>query len=471
MDYVIRHGTICLENESFQGDLTICDGKVRAIGQTIHTGSETVIDGSGKYVCPGGIDAHTHMDLQQSPRYRSCDTFYTGGVAAACGGTTTILDHMAFGPAGCDLRYPFETYTKLAADCPIDYSFHGGIQQVDEEVLADLGQLVDAGFPSFKAYTTYGYAVTEPQLLALLPVIRAHQGLLTVHAENDGMTTYLRSHLAAADVLPIGQAWTRPNAAEASSVAMVLAAARVSGDAPVYIVHLSAHESLEQVRLARRLGQRNVFAETCMQYLLLTEEKFRRGGPLEGIKYMMAPPLRKKEDNEALWRGLREGDIQVVATDHCPFTIQEKQDNVADFRNCPGGVSGVEERMPLLFSEGVMKGRISLERFVQVTSANPAKIFGLYPQKGTLLPGSDADVVLIDPGRQRTFAGDNLHTACGYSTYEGMTTDCVIDKVWRRGCLTAADNRFLGQSGSGRLLRRYRSVPYEKIVNRQGSPV
>ncbi|MCH4166038.1 MAG: dihydropyrimidinase [Megasphaera sp.] len=465
MDYVIQQGTLCLEGEHFQADLTIRNGMIWAIGQTVHTGSEQVIDGRGKYVCPGGIDAHTHMDLQQSPQYRACDTFYTGGIAAACGGTTTILDHMAFGPKGCSLRAPFETYKKLAADCPVDYSFHGVLQQVDEAVLQELGRLIDEGFPSFKAYTTYGYPMTEPQLMAVFPVIKAHQGLLTVHAENDGMTNYLRDHLPADAVVPAGQAVTRPNMAEASSVSMVLATARICGDAPVYIVHVSAHESLEQVRLARRLGQENIFIETCPHYLLLTEEKFRSGGPLEGIKYMMAPPLRQAVDNEALWQGLRDGSIQVVATDHCPFTIAEKQEHVADFRTCPGGVSGVEERMPLLFSEGVLNGRISLERFVQVTSANAAKVFGIYPHKGTLQPGSDADIVLIDPQRQRTFAAENLHTACGYSPYEGMTTDCVIDTVWLRGQIIARNNEFTGERGYGRLLHRYGRAPYEEIVN------
>lgn len=464
MDYVIQHGTICLEGEHFQADLTIRDGKIWAIGQSVHSGSETVIDGGGKYVCPGGIDAHTHMDLQQSPRYRSCDTFYSGGLAAACGGTTTILDHMAFGPAGCSLREPFENYKKLALFCPIDYSFHGVFQHVDDAVLAELGMLIDDGFPSFKAYTTYGYPILEPQLLVLLPVIKQHHGLLTVHAENDGITNALRQRLKPEELLPIGQALTRPNAAEAESVDMVLATARICGDAPVYIVHLSAHESLDQVRLARHGGQQNIYVETCTQYLLLTDDKFRQGGPQEAIKYMMAPPLRREEDNRALWQGLRDGTVQVVATDHCPFTIEEKQENTADFRNCPGGVSGVEERMPLLFSEGVLKDRISLERFVQVTSANPAKIFGLYPGKGSLLPGSDADVVLIDPTRQRTFAKENLHTACGYSPYEGMTAHCVIDTVWLRGNIIAKDNRFLGEKGGGHLLHRHRTAAYADIV-------
>lgn len=187
---------------------------------------------------------------------------------------------------------------------------------------------------------------------------------------------------------------------------------------------------------------------------MLTEDKFRQGGPLEGIKYMLAPPLRKAEDNRALWQALAEGTVQTVATDHCPFTIAEKQENVSDFRQCPGGVSGVEERMPLLFSEGVLKGRLTLERFVQVTSANVAKLFGLYPRKGTLLPGSDADLILIDPKGERTFAKENLHTTCGYSPYEGMTVRATIRLTMLRGEIIAKDNQFCGKRGYGTLLHR-----------------
>lgn len=324
MDYVIKGGTVCFGEEHFQADITLRDGKIWSIGGGLHRGSEEVIDADGMYVCPGGIDPHTHMDLQQSPQYRACDDFYSGGVAAACGGTTTIIDHMAFGPDGCSLRYPFEQYKKLAATCPIDYSFHGVFQHVDESVLRELYELIEEGFPSFKAYTTYGYPMGDADLMRILPVMKSHGGLLTVHAESDGMTNYLRQALSPDELSPIGQARTRPNEAEASAVGEVLSAARACGDAPVYIVHTSAHESVDRICLSRKEGQRNVYAETCPQYLLLTEDKFTEGGPLEGIKYMMAPPLRKKVDNDALWQALRDGTVQVVATDHCPFTVEEK---------------------------------------------------------------------------------------------------------------------------------------------------
>lgn len=465
MTYVIKNGIVCLEGEHIKTDLVIEGERIVSLGKTTYSGSEEVIDADGMYVVPGGIDAHTHMDLQQSPRYRACDDFAAGGIAAACGGTTTIIDHIAFGPDGCSLRYMLDAYKGLAQDCPVDYSFHGVFQHIDEAILAELGELIDEGYPSYKAYTTYGFPMTEPQLMPVLQVMKEHHGLLTVHAENDTITNSLRNALTPDELLPIGQALTRPNIAEAESIDMVLATARVNDDAPVYIVHLSAHESLSRVRLARTEGQQNIYIETCPHYLVLTDEKFRQGGPKEAIKYMMAPPLRKKEDNEALWEGLRRGDIQVVATDHCPFTIEEKLENVGDFRKCPGGVSGVEERMPLLFSEGVMKGRLSLERFVQVTSTNVAKIFGLYPKKGCLLPGSDADIVLINPRQKRTFAKENLRTTCGYSPYEGMTVDCHIAMVWLRGNVIARENEFTGTMGYGQWLPRKRVVPYDDIVH------
>lgn len=453
MDYVIKNGTICLEGEHFRGDVTIRSGRIWALGEAIHTGSEEVIDASGCYVCPGGIDPHTHMDLKQSPKYRACDDFYSGGLAAACGGTTTIIDHMAFGPDGCSLSYPFEIYRKLAADCPVDYSFHGVFQHVDEAVLNDLGRLIDDGFPSFKAYTTYGYPIGTKEMMAILPVIKAHKGLLTVHAEDDGITNALRQTLSERG--PIGQALTRPNEAEAAAVAAVLAAARACGDAPVYIVHTSAHESLAVIGQARAEGQKNIYTETCPQYLVLTEDKFRDGGPEEGIKYMMAPPLRKREDNEALWQGLQDGSVQTVATDHCPLTEAEKEENVSDFRTCPGGVSGVEERLPLLFYQGVVKGRLSLERFVQVTSSNAAKIFGLWPRKGSILPGFDADIAVIDGEKTRTIDKTSLHTRCGYSPYEGMSA-AAVPLVMLRGEIIARNGQFCGRRSYGKLVKRWR---------------
>lgn len=460
---VIENGLLCTSKDHFIGDLVIDGDRIVALTppgegrKAVPAGAEfSVVDATGKYVVPGGIDPHTHFDLQQSPKYRACDDFYSGGVAAACGGTTMVIDHMAFGPKGCDLHHQFGVYKELAEDCPIDYSFHGVFQHINDSILQELAELVTKeGFPSFKAYTTYGYPMFDKDLYQILKVMKATNGLLTVHAENDTITNERRNALKPGEITPYGQATTRPNEAESISVATLLGLAKANDDAPVYVVHLSAHESLEEVRLARRDGQRNIFVETCPQYLLLTDDKFKEGGPEEGIKYMLAPPLRKKQDNDALWAGLDDGSVQVVATDHCPFTIQEKLENVDDFRRCPGGVSGVEERMPLLFSEGVLKNRLTPERFVQVTATNAARIFGI-PNKGDLKVGYDADIVIFDPEGHHEFTAETLKTTCGYSPYEGISVRGAIEQVWLRGKLIAKNNQFCGTRGAGRLVARRR---------------
>jgi len=456
MKTLIKGGTVCLEGEIFKGDILICDDKIKELSSDYTGDYDNLIDAKDKYVCPGGIDPHTHMSLRQSEKYTSCDSFYDGGVAAACGGTTTIIDHMAFGKEGESLYSRFEEYKELAKDCPIDYSFHGVFWYINDEILKELKDIIkNKGFTSFKAYTTYGYPMFDRELLDIFSVIKEAGGLLCVHAENDAITNVLKEKYAKEGHLePIYQAITRPNEAEAEAVSRLIKLAKVENESNLYIVHLSAKESLEEVIQARKAGQKNVYVETCTQYLTLTDDKFKEGGSKEGIKYILAPPFRKREDNERLWKGVKDGDIQVIATDHCPFTLKEKLENVDDFRFCPGGISGVEERMSIIFSEGVLKGRISLEKFVEVTSANAAKIFGLYPKKGNLLPGADADVVIIDPNRSRVFEKSNLRTTAGYSAYEGMKVDCVIDTVISKGKVIARDNEFFGTKGSGELLLR-----------------
>lgn len=457
MRTLIKAGTICLAEEVFKGDLLICDEKIEQISMDYQGDYDHIIDASDKFVCPGGVDAHTHMALQQSPKYRAVDDFYTGGIAAACGGTTTIIDHMGFGEKDCTLFSRFEEYTDKAKDCPIDYSFHGVFQHIDEDILKELKDIIiNKGFSSFKAYTTYGYPMFDKELMQILHVMKETNGLLCVHAENDAMTNILKERYAKeGGVSAIYQAYSRPNVAEAEAVSRLIYLAGLENDSNLYIVHLSAKESLDEVCKARRNGQKNIFVETCTQYLTLTEDKFKEE---DGIKYIMAPPLRKEEDLKRLWKGVALGEIQVIATDHCPFTIEEKLAHKDDYRFCPGGVSGVEERMPIIFSEGVLKNRISLQKFVEVTASNPAKIFGLGSQKGSILPGFDADVIIIDPNRSRVFEKGNLKTKAAYSGYEGMKVNCVIDTVFCRGKMIARDNEFLGHKGYGRLLYRFGKI-------------
>lgn len=456
MKVFVKNGTIVSAGEKYQGDICIEDGVISQIGKDLDILAKEgvqVVDAAGKYVLPGGVDVHTHMDLQAGAS-RAVDDFYDGTVAAACGGTTSIVDHMAFGPAGCPLHYQLNEYHGLAdKKAVVDYGFHGTCQHVNSEILDELGDMVKDGVPSVKVYLTYDFKIDDDGVLQVLKRMKALGGVTAFHCENHAVVQFLRGKLVAeGKTAPIYHAKSRPNLAEAEAVRRVLYLARLAGDAPVYIVHLSCWESLEAVKEARREGQKNIFVETCIQYLVLTEDKYLQE---DGLKYVMSPPLRTRKDCEALWMGIAKGDIQVVATDHCPFNYgKEKQLGKDDFTKCPNGAPGVEERISLMFSEGVMAGRITLEQMVQVVSANPARIYGLYPQKGSLQPGADGDLIILDPTRERVLTHDQMHSAVDYTAYEGMKVKGAIDRVLLRGNVIMKNNQFLGKPGDGRFIFR-----------------
>lgn len=462
MKTLISGGTLVTETDTFTADIAMQDGIITGIGHFDAADFDSVHDAHGLLVMPGLIDAHTHLELQQSPQYRAIDDFYTGTVAAACGGTTSVIDHIAFGPAGCNLHYSIDRYHELAKKAVIDYSFHGVIQHVDDAILQELAHIIKyEGITSVKAYTTYGFKLDDTGFFRLLKTVKEAGGILTVHSENDALINYLRAeYVKQKKMLPIYHARSRPNITESEAVARLMQFARLADDAPLYIVHLSTADALLAVIQGRR-HLKNTFVETCTQYLTLSEEKYGNadGSPddpenIEGLKYMMAPPLRTKRDNAVLWQGLAEGAIQVVATDHCPFLLKEKMDTKGDFTKGPGGAPGIEERVRIIFSEGVQKKRISLQRFVQVMAANPARIFNLYPQKGCLQPGADADVTLINPNAEEVLTKKNLKSACDYCTYEGVKVQCTIDSVFSRGELIVRHNKFLGEKGRGRFIFR-----------------
>lgn len=457
MRTLIKNGIVVTSEITTNQSILIEDEKILAMGDFSDEVADVVYDAAGCYVMPGGIDPHTHMELQQSPQYRSVDDFYTGTVAAAVGGTTTILDHISFGPKGCNLHYSIDRYHELAKKSVIDYGFHGVIQHVDKDILAELTEIVRyEGIPSFKAYSTYGYAMNDLDFALLLSTMKNAGGLLTVHCENDTMTNYLRQDFVEmGDLEPIYHALSRPNMTEAECVDTLLSLANMQGDAPVYIVHTSAKESVDRIALAKVQGQKNVYAETCPQYLLLTEEKYVFEGDEEGTKYIMSPPLRQKADNDALWEGLQNGMIQTIGTDHCPFMYEtQKKQGAHNFTLAPGGVPGVEERMSLIFSTGVMENKITLNEYVAITSTNAAKIFGMYPQKGELCPGADADIVVIDPRVTRVLTHKEQHSVCDYNTYEGMKVKCNIHLVFSRGKLVSKDHKFCGEKGAGKFIHR-----------------
>jgi dihydropyrimidinase len=368
MATLIKNGTIVTESDIFKGDILIEGEKISAIGNFDKNDYENVIDAEGKYVMPGAIDVHTHMELQQSEKYRAVDDFYTGTVAAAVGGTTSIIDHIGFGPKGCNLHHSIDNYHEIAKKSVIDYSFHGVIQHIDDKILKELEEIIEnEGIPSFKAYSTYGFKVEDEGFLRLLEQMKKSNGMLTVHAENDGVTNYLRDKFVnEGKKEPIYHALSRPNETEAETVERLINLSKMAGDAPLYIVHTSTKESLAAVRRAKQEGLKNLYVETCTQYLTLTDSKYEENGSIEGLKYLMSPPLRKQEDIDALWKGIENGDVQVIATDHCPFSFKEqKLDGKDDFTKSPGGAPGVEERVRVIFSEGVMKNRITPQKYLE----------------------------------------------------------------------------------------------------------
>lgn len=455
MKSIIKNGSIVSPAETYEADILIENGKISSIGTNMNSENAEIIDAKGKYVIPGAVDVHTHFDLQ-SGKIRAVDNFYTGTIAAACGGTTTIIDHMAFGPKGCTLRHQIDAYHNLADNkAVIDYSFHGVLQHIDKDTLNEMEILVKEGISSFKLYLTYDFKLNDSEVLRVLERMQKIGGVTAIHAENDDVINYLRDYYVENNMIKsVYHAKSRPDYCEAEAVGRIIKLAAMANNAPLYIVHLSCRKSLIEVKNSRESGAKNIYVETCPQYLLLTDEKYLDEN-YEGLKYIMSPPLRKKEDCIALWDGLAKGDIQVIATDHCPFNFKiEKQLGKDDFTKCPSGVPGVEERVRLIFSEGVMKNRISINKFVEVMCSNPAKIYGIYPQKGAIMPGSDADIVIIDPNKEEIIKKCNLHSAVDYSAYEGVNVKGAIDLVIQRGKIIVKNNNFRGKKGDGKFLRR-----------------
>ena len=458
MRTLIKNGTIVNETSAFQGDLLLEDGLVKAVGQGIDAPDAEYIDAAGKYVLPGAVDVHTHMDLQAGA-HRAVDDFYTGTIAAACGGTTTIVDHMAFGPVNCSPWHQVEEYHRLAdGKAVIDYGFHGVLQHVNNQVLKEMGDIADQeGITSFKVYSTYDFKLCDADMFRVLQTAKEKGLVIPVHCENDGVLTHLRQwYREQGLVTPEYHPKSRPALCEAEAVSRMIYLARMAGDAPLYIVHLSSAAGLEVVREARARKQKALGVETCTQYLTLTEEAYR--DPVEGLKAIMSPPLRTRADCDALWTGLQDRSIDAVATDHCPFNFGvEKQFGAKDFTACPNGGPGVEERLSVMYSEGVAKGRLTICELVRLLCANPCRLYGLYPRKGVLQPGADADVVILDPNKTRTLTHDSLHSAVDYTCYEGMELQGAIDLVLSHGKVIVRDNQFLGARGEGRYLKRGRS--------------
>jgi dihydropyrimidinase len=435
-------------------DLYVDGGKIALIGQGLSLPADTVVDASGCLVIPGGIDAHTHLDMPAGALV-SADDFETGTRAAAFGGTTTVVDFATPEP-GESLLAALETWKRKAeGKAGIDYGFHMAVREVDDARLAEMARLTrEEGVTSFKLYLAYPgvLQVDDGAFFRALQAARGCGALVMVHAENGTVIDVLvRQALARGETAPRHHALTRPPATEAEAVARATALAALSG-APLYVVHLSCAAALEQVRAARARGQ-VVLAETCPQYLFLSLADYDRPG-FEGARYVMSPPLREAADQEALWRGLASGELQLVATDHCPFTLADKARGEGDFSRIPNGAPGIETRMMLLWDGGVRTGRIDARRFVELTAAAPARVFGLWPRKGTIAVGSDADLVLWDPDKQTRLSAAALHMRVDYSPYEGRVVRGGPVAVMSRGELIVERGEWKGRPGRGEFLKR-----------------
>ena len=454
-DTLIVNGRVVTATDTYDADVAISGGKVAAVGKSLpreNTGA--VLEAAGKLVFPGGIDVHTHLDMPFGGT-TSADDFETGTRAAAFGGTTTLID-FAIQYKGQSLRTAFDTWmAKASGKAVCDYAFHCIITDIAAAQLDEMNALVREGVTSFKLFMAYPgvFMLDDASIFKTLRATSKNGGLVCMHAENGGaIDVIVQQALAEGKKAPKYHALTRPTTAEAEATSRAIALAEMAGS-PLYIVHLSCNEALEKVREARDRGL-PVYAETCPQYLYLSLENMDAPG-FEGAKYVFTPPLREKWHQEKLWNGLKRDHLQVVSTDHCPFCFKEQKEmGKDDFTKIPNGGPGVEHRMSLIYSGGVAAGRFSANRFVELVATTPAKLFGLYPRKGTIAAGSDADIVIFDPNRKQTISAATHHMRVDYSMFEGIEVTGVTDTVLSRGKVVVQGNQFLGRAGAGEFIKR-----------------
>ena len=455
MNTLIRNGTVVTARETRAADVRIEGGRITEVGTSLPANpADHAIDASGMYVMPGGIDAHTHLDMPLGDIV-STDDFETGTRAAAFGGTTTIVD-FAIQERGTRMRDALDTWWKKAEGrATIDYGLHMIVTGLGGAGLEDMDDMVGEGVASFKLFMAYpnSLMVDDATIFKALSRTAKNGALICLHAENGGVIDVLTARaLAEGKTAPVYHALTRPPLAEAEAVHRAIAIAEIAG-APVYIVHVSSEDALEQVREARDRGV-PVFAETCPQYLLLSIEDLERPN-FEGAKYVLTPPLRPKEHQGKLWDGLKHDQLQVVSTDHCPFCFADQKTlGKDDFTKIPNGGPGIENRMQLIYHYGVNSGKLSLNRFVETVSTAPARIFGLYPKKGEIAPGSDAHVVIWDPNAAHTISARTHHMRVDYSMFEGFEVRGNARTVLSRGEVIVDGGRFLGKAGRGHYLKR-----------------
>jgi dihydropyrimidinase len=454
-DTVIRNGTIVTATDTYLSDVGISNGKISVIGLDLPVESAgKVIEARGMMVMPGGIDVHTHLDMPFGGTM-SADDFESGTIAAAYGGTTTLID-FAIQYKGQTLRHAFDTWMKKAdGKAVIDYAFHCIITDIAGAQLDEMKAFVREGVPTFKLFMAYPgvFMLDDASIFKAMGAAANSGGMICMHAENGGaIDVIVQRALAEGKRAPKYHALTRPVTLEAEATSRAIALAEIAGT-PVYIVHLSCNEALEKVREARDRGLR-VYAETCPQYLYLSLENMDAPG-FESAKYVFTPPLREKWHQEKLWQGLAQDDLQVVSTDHCPFCMKEQKElGKDDFTKIPNGGPGIEHRLSLVYNGGVHGGKFSPNRFVQLVSTAPAKLFGLYPRKGTVAVGSDADLIVFDPNEEQIISVKTHHMRVDYSMFEGTRVKGTTKTVLSRGRTIIDNGRFTGKAGAGEFLRR-----------------
>jgi len=453
MKTVIKSGRIVTAVDDYTADILIEDETVSMIGKSIDVDADRIIHAAGKLVIPGGIDPHTHMELPFGGTYSS-DDFFTGTRAAAFGGTTTIID-FAVQTKGESMTSGIDAWHKKAeGKCAIDYGFHLITTDFEDGDEKEMYSLMDEGITSFKLFMAYPgvFLADDATIFRAMSAAGNRGGLICMHAENGiVINEIIKRFLADGRTAPKYHALTRPTIAEAEGVHRAIAIAEMA-ESPVYIVHLSCTDALNQVRQARDRGI-PAFAETCPQYLFHSVEDY--GDDFEGAKYVMTPPLREKHNHAELWKGLKMDDLQVISTDHCPFCLKEQKELGAnDFSKIPNGAPGVENRMSLIYNGGVVEKRISLNRFVELTSTAAAKMFGLFPKKGTIAVGSDADIVIFDPEKEHTFGVDAEHMNVDYSSYGGWKVKGKVETVIQRGRVIIDEGVHTGKAGDGHFIKR-----------------
>jgi dihydropyrimidinase len=453
MSLLIKNGRIITADADFTADIFVWEETIQMIGKDLGVQADIEIDATGKLVFPGGIDPHVHLDMPFMGTFSS-DNYETGTRAALFGGTTMVIDFI-LQKQGNSLQSALDEWrSRSDNNCVGDYSFHMAVTDFNDNTRTEIQQMIEQeGITSFKTFMAYKGAlmIDDRQMIGLMEEVKKHGGLINVHATNGDMIDYLvAKHRAEKKLSPLYHYLSQPEITEAEASERFADMSYYTG-CPGYIVHLTCEGALNAVRNATRRNQK-VFVETCIQYLILDASLYEKD--FEGAKWVMSPPLRQQKDQATLWAGINQGLVQVVATDHCPFRWEQKLMGKEDFSKIPNGHPAIENRMELLYSEGVHKGKISLNKYVEVACTNPAKIFGMFPRKGTLAPGSDADIVIFDPNEEHTLSASTHHMNVDYSAYEGWPVTGKVKTVILRGQVAIDNGECLLQKGYGKFIKR-----------------